>query len=161
MQAVSGIVFNSDRSEVLLIERCDVPVWVLPGGGIDPGETPENAVCRELHEETGYRVEIVRKIAEYLPINRLTQLTHFYECRIVGGAATTSNESRAVQFFPLKNFPRRMPDVYRHWIRDACQPTRELIRKKIEGASYWNLVTSLLRYPLLVVRFLWLKMIRS
>ncbi len=36
-QAVYGIVFNQTRSEVLLIKRMDIPVWVLPGGGLDPG----------------------------------------------------------------------------------------------------------------------------
>ena len=83
--AVYGIIFSKEREMVLLIKRRDVPVWVLPGGGIDPGETPEIAVVREMKEETGFEVKIVRQVAEYLPINKLTQVSFFYECEILSG----------------------------------------------------------------------------
>ena len=32
--------------------------WVLPGGKVDPGETLEESVIREIHEETGIHIEI-------------------------------------------------------------------------------------------------------
>ncbi len=38
------ILFKDDlRKEVFLVLRTDYPVWVLTGGGIKPGETPEEA----------------------------------------------------------------------------------------------------------------------
>ena len=42
-----------------------VPEYQLPGGGIDPGEHPLPALHREIYEETGWRVEIARKLGVY------------------------------------------------------------------------------------------------
>src|SRR5882672_2254732 len=84
-ESVAGIVFSLDRSQVLLILRRDVPVWVLPGGGIDAGESPEDASIREILEETGLSVKVDRLVGHYTPVNRLTKRTNLYECSAVSG----------------------------------------------------------------------------
>lgn len=45
-----------DGNKILLIRHTYVPGWQFPGGGVDPGETMQNAMEREVFEETGYRV---------------------------------------------------------------------------------------------------------
>ncbi len=137
----------------MLIKRRDIPVWVLPGGGIDPDETPEIAACREMEEETGYQVEIVRKIAEYTPTNRLSKLTHFYEVRPVRGAPKTGLETRAIDFFELKDLPI-LPPPYPHWIADAAARHSAMLKKNVEGVNYRTLLKLLILHPLLVGRFL-------
>lgn len=50
-----GIALFNYTGEVLMGRRCDLAheAWQMPQGGIDPGETPEEAARRELKEETG------------------------------------------------------------------------------------------------------------
>lgn len=50
---------SDDRGRVLLVKMRGGPFvgeWLLPGGGLEPGETPEDAVRREVREETGTEV---------------------------------------------------------------------------------------------------------
>jgi len=55
------IVFNDDKHILMQYRGSDAPTsanqWSLPGGGIEQGETPEDAACRELLEETGLHIE--------------------------------------------------------------------------------------------------------
>ena len=53
---VRGLVVNGE-GQVLLIEHTYMPGWYMPGGGVEKGETCEQSVIRELHEEAGIRVE--------------------------------------------------------------------------------------------------------
>ena len=47
---VRAIVIN-DKNEVFLIKHSYTPGWGLPGGGVEPGETFQQALIKELHEE--------------------------------------------------------------------------------------------------------------
>jgi 8-oxo-dGTP diphosphatase len=152
--SVSAIIFNEDRTEVLLVKRRDIPVWVLPGGGIDAGESPEEAALREASEETGFTLEIARQVAEYFPVNKLTKLTYFYECKIVSGKAQTSLETQAICFFPLTELPKLLPPPYPGWIRDAAANHSKVLRKKIAGVSYLVCLKLLIKHPVLVGRFI-------
>jgi len=152
-QAVSGIIFCSEKKKVLLIKRRDIPVWVLPGGGVEAQETPEKAVIREIYEETGLSVQIVRKVAEYLPVNKLTQLTHLFECSVVQGNLQTGIETKEISFFLPSNLPL-LPPPYLSWIQDTLSHQEWVIQKKIEGVSYLILFKLLCLHPILVIRYL-------
>ncbi len=153
-QAVYGIIFSENKKNVLLVQRRDLPVWVLPGGGLDPKETPAEGALREVEEETGYQVEIIRQIAKYLPVNSLTQKTYFFECRIIGGFATLNSEARNIRYFPVANLPSHLPPPFPLWIADALLEKQEILTKKIEGVTYWILCKLLLKHPVLVLRYL-------
>ena len=61
----SSCVVVNEREEVLLVLREDFRIWALPGGGVEPDESWEQAAVRETLEETGYQVEIRQYIGEY------------------------------------------------------------------------------------------------
>lgn len=56
LPGVAALVRNEEGS-LLLIRRSDDGRWGLPAGVVDPGETPADAVRREVLEETGFRRE--------------------------------------------------------------------------------------------------------
>jgi mutator protein MutT len=59
--ACAGAVVRDERDRVLLVRRGTEPgrgLWSIPGGRVEPGETPEAAAVREVEEETGLRVTV-------------------------------------------------------------------------------------------------------
>jgi 8-oxo-dGTP diphosphatase len=66
MRIRAGIVLLQD-DKVALIERhrAGLDYFVFPGGGVDPGESVEQAAVREAMEELGIEVAIKQKIAEF------------------------------------------------------------------------------------------------
>ncbi len=157
-ESVSCIIFDKKKERVLLIKRRDIPVWVLPGGGIEPNETSETAALREAEEETGLSLALSRKIAHYTPVNKLTRPTDFYECSILEGDIQTGPETREIRFFPLNALPKRLVPFYKTWINDALENSHEVLQKKIQKTSYWTFLLYLICHPLLVIQFLLTRM---
>lgn len=62
------IVAPGDRGKVVLVKRANEPFagsWALPGGFVEIGESVESAAVREVEEETGLKVEILRLVGVY------------------------------------------------------------------------------------------------
>ena len=58
-----GIILLNQKNQVFWGKRIRTHSWQFPQGGIDRGETPEQAMIRELHEEVGLKPEHVRIVA--------------------------------------------------------------------------------------------------
>lgn len=152
--AAIGIVFNQPKTHVLLIKRRDIPIWVLPGGGIDEGETPEAAAVREVLEETGLQVTILRHVAEYEPINKLASRTFLYECQKIAGELSLSNETVDIRYFSLQALPPLFFVIHRDWLNDALKNSRDVIHSPLSQVTYWRLFLYFCRYPHWILRFL-------
>lgn len=150
--SVAAIVFNQDKTKVLLLKRCDVPVWALPGGGVEKNETQEVAVKREVFEETGLAVSIKRLIAVYSPINRLAYPTYVFECVVENGRLSIGTETREVNFFSVCELPCPFFFVHRDWLIDAQKNISQTIHKPLSQVTYCALAKYLLKHPWQVLR---------
>lgn len=151
-RSVAAVVLSCDKSQLLLVKRRDVPVWVLPGGGVDPGELPEAAAVREVLEETGLHAAVTRHVATYTPINRLAKTTYVFECAPLMGDLQTGAETRDVAYFPLKALPDSFFFVHRDWLEDALKHAPAPIEKPLVQVTYFNLLRHFFRQPVNVVR---------
>ena len=91
--SVAGLVTN-DRGEILLVNS-PWRGWEYPGGLIEPGETFEEALRREIREEAGVEIEILRFVGICKNVEKNIVNIDFV-CRYVSGELTTSEESTEV-----------------------------------------------------------------
>jgi 8-oxo-dGTP diphosphatase len=114
---VVGLVAN-ERGEILLAKRHQPDnlqihnKWEFPGGGIDFGETPEEAILREVKEETGLEVKIVRLLPKAYssvwdwPEGKVQVIILSYECKKVSGELdSTDPEIGELKYFKPEDAP--------------------------------------------------------
>ncbi|WP_077319511.1 HAD-IIA family hydrolase [Virgibacillus proomii] len=126
---VAGIIFDSDQ-RVLLMKRADNGLWGIPCGHVEPGETVEEAIIREVREETGLIVKVSRLIGVYsdpelqvfsYPNGKVSQfITNCFECEVIGGNLVRENEETLdVSYFDINHLPDDLLHMHPKWIKDA------------------------------------------
>jgi 8-oxo-dGTP diphosphatase len=123
--ATAIIEFPPDM--ILLIKRDTVPFkgyWALPGGRAEAGETVEQAIVREVKEETGLEVEIVRKIGEYHEQGTEGGIEYDYYpacflAKVIGGEMRRQHgEIQDIQLFSDKDIPENLAFVHNQMVKD-------------------------------------------
>jgi len=107
---VRGAAFRDNK--ILLVKEKIDDAWTLPGGWADPCQSPSEAVTREVFEESGFEVRVVKLAAVYdrskhphLPLMPFHLYKLFFLCEITGGAPTDSHETTGVEFFAEDAIP--------------------------------------------------------
>lgn len=155
LPAAIGIVYDSPaQKRVLWVKRKDFPVWVLPGGGVESGESPESAVLREIEEESGIKASIAYKGALFHPTSHWTAETHLFVCIAESGSLGETEEAYCAEFFPLNAFPSPLLPTHRLWFEKIKKQKGTLLEEEVPGANAFFLIPFLLKHPIISIRFL-------
>lgn len=112
--AVAAVI-RDEHGRLLLQQKHDGS-WSLPAGAIEPGETPEQAVAREVFEETGFHCtagsllrihggpEFRHTYANGDHVEYLILLYHCV-CESSGGGPSDTEETQSLHWFSRQDFP--------------------------------------------------------
>ncbi|MEV5487951.1 NUDIX hydrolase [Streptomyces bobili] len=122
--SVKGVAIGDDGRVAL--RRNERDEWELPGGRLEPGETPEECVARRVGDEVGWSVSADRLLDVWLyePIPDRQVLIVTYGCRVHAPDMPPANgdEREEIGLFDLAELPGLpMPDGYKGSINDWCR----------------------------------------
>ena len=129
--AVGAVAFRGD--EVLLIRRGKEPLkgcWSIPGGGLEYGEKLEDAVLREVFEETGTRIRLLGLLDVFEGLPAETGVPHMlmidYVAEWISGEPAAGDDAEAAEFVSLEEAERRISwDLTRRAVARAAEWRRK------------------------------------
>lgn len=124
---VFGIIFDK-QGRVLLVHRKDYDLWNLPGGRLESGEAPWDGAIREIKEETGFEVEVIKLVGVSSKFNK-DDIVFSFLCKIISGQATLSRESDKIEYFEINKIPKNTVPKQVERIKDILQNPNEVILK--------------------------------
>ncbi len=139
LPAVAAAIFNN-KGEILLQKRKDVNKWCIISGHVEFGETIEEAILREIEEETNMKAGIVRFIGVYSSPESQTYnytdrdvqyVTSYFEATISDAIDLnySNNETQELKFFKTNNIPPELALINSNWLADAlCKEPKVFIR---------------------------------
>ncbi|MGD6776744.1 MULTISPECIES: NUDIX domain-containing protein [Bacillaceae] len=124
LPSVAAVIKN-EKLEILFQYPRNSDYWSLPAGAIEPGESPAEAVVREVWEETGLEVEPTSVIGvfggkefrhTYANGDQVVYQVTVYECKIVRGTLdAVDGESEILKYFKEDNIPK-LALPYPDWV---------------------------------------------
>lgn len=135
---VFGIITdNEDR--VLLCHRRDYDLWNLPGGGVEIGETPWDALVREIKEETGLEAIPIHLTGVYSKPDK-NEIVLSFACQITGGEITLTDEADKIDYFEIGQIPKNSSPKQVERIKDYFTDKTKTFYRVQTGPSSIDLV---------------------
>jgi 8-oxo-dGTP diphosphatase len=120
-----GAIVHDSNGRLLLVRRANPPgegMWSIPGGRVEPNETDEAAVTREVSEETGLSVTVGRLVGS---VERAAPngvfLIFDYECQVTSGVLQAGDDASDVR-----------------WVDSATLATLPTADGLLQALSEWN-----------------------
>ena len=93
-----GAIVRDQAGRLLVIQRANPPAagrWSIPGGRVEPGESDQQALLREMSEETGLVVDVGEMvgIVERDGPGGSVYVVHDYSCIVIGGELTPGDDA--------------------------------------------------------------------
>lgn len=141
IHVVAGVIRDA-RGRILLARRTDgrdlAGLWEFPGGKVDPGEAPEAALVRELHEELGIEVEVGERLIEVPHAYSHKRLRLDVRHVRVRTGRPQGREGQALAWVPPASLPRYpMPSADRPVVAALLEPDRLLVTPDPVDADAW------------------------
>ena len=122
-----AVVVDADR-RVLLFRHTYRPEypWGLPSGWLKKGEHAHDAIVREVLEESGYHIDVLRSVVVGGD-RKLQRLDLYYECELTGGTFRASDEVSEANFVALDALPDTLEPFHHEVISyTVCHPERSV-----------------------------------
>jgi len=121
---VDAAIFNND-GHLLILKRPDSIRWALPGGWVDPGETAELAIEREVFEEVGLKVTAREVVAVNSRVagnsgNPHSSIHIMFECVVEEGNPQSSPEALEIEYVNARATPKWHED-HGMWVRKCFE----------------------------------------
>lgn len=120
-------IIEFPNNKILLVKRGTQVFrgfWALPGGKVEVKEVAEQAIVREVREETGLKIEVIKKIGNYHESgeNNGVKYDYYPTCFLVkyvgGKIRRQKDEIEEIKFFDLNEIPEKLAFKHLDMIND-------------------------------------------
>jgi 8-oxo-dGTP diphosphatase len=129
VHGAAAIILDGSGRLLVIKENYDRHRYGFPGGAVEPGEAPEDAVIREVKEETGVEAHVDYLVGTYHYLNTPLKVSVF-RCHIVTGTPVlpSTGEIAELGWFAPDALPHPQTNALHYAVPDFLSGARGLVR---------------------------------